>query len=1135
MHLLVREARSLDSTDEAVDLGQSAAELLVLSFTDSDLAAVAKVYGPWKSALQGDAPSLRVASLQPLRHPGSVDLYVESVASRAKTIVVRLLGGLDYWRYGAEELGRIARERDIALAIIPGDGRADQRITELSTVSGAELQTISAYWDQGGRANITALLDLMAGLGGLRAASADAPRALPKVGYYRPELGACCPMNCWNTVDEDRPRVAVVFYRSLILADDLAAIDAVIAVLNARGLEPFPIFVNSLKDPETALWVERVLRAIKPGVILNGTAFSARRDDVERSALDVANVPVLQMVLSGSQEEAWADSERGLSAADLAMNVVLPELDGRVFGGAISFKAEVPTDESLQWPLMGHSPHLERVEALVSKVSKWLALARKDRSDRRIALVLSNYPGGGRAAHAVGLDGPASALAILSALRTAGYSIDDLPQTGKALIDVLAGPASNEVLPIKTYKDWLNSCPLNATKRVIEAWGAPEEDRCFTGSGLSFQVITSGNFVIAIQPDRGSSLERKDAYHDPDLPPRHGYLAFYAWAAQVFGMDAMIHLGTHGTLEWLPGKAVALSNTCYPELALAHVPVLYPFIVNNPGEAAAAKRRLSAVTIGHMTPPLSEIVITGPLAELERLVDDYAAADGLDKRRMSLLREEIVKLAREARLFEECGFSQDTDEDEALARLDAYLCDLKELQIRDGLHVFGKSDEAEAFSQTVDVLRQSTDLESNEVVRLLTESSSSEMNALLDGLDGRQIRPGPAGAPSRGRIDVLPTGRNLYTVDPRSVPTRTAYQIGKRAADEFIRRYMQDEGEAPKTVILDLWGSATMRTGGDELAQALALLGVRPIWDKGSNRVSGIEVMPLAELDYPRVDVTLRISGLFRDVFENQIKLFDEAVSAVSSLDESIDWNPLATAEPLTSRIFGAAPAAYGSGIGDYIAQGAWSDRSELGAAYIAQSGYAYGGGKSGVADHETFKARLGAADAHVQVRDHGEIDVLDRTTYGEFQGGAAAAANHSGGDMKLYQSDTSRPEALKVRTLQEELIRVVRGRAANPQWIRGQMRHGYAGAAEFANTLDALFAEAATTALPLSPQFDLYYDATLGDEEVDTFMRDLNPAARSAMAARFQEAIDRHLWQPRRNSVIAQLSNIQRLAKIHD
>ena len=591
-----------------------------------------------------------------------------------------------------------------------------------------------------------------------------------------------------------------------------------------------------------------------------------------------------------------------------------------------------------------------------------------------------------------------------------------------------------------------------------------------------------------------------------------------------------MHLGAHGVLEWLPGKAVALSEACFPQALVGPTPVIYPFIANNPGEAAAAKRRLGAVTIGHLTPPLRPAGLQGESVELERLIDEYAAADGLDRRRAGLLRRAILDQAGVSGLLAESGAATDDADDEALARLDAYLCDVKDLRIRDGLHVFGVAPRTESRAALLHCLTEACpDLSPTELSDRLDRSPDAEMVALLAALDGRFVPPGPSGAPTAGRADVLPTGRNLTTLDPRTMPTRAAVTLAERAAADLLRRHRQERGEWLGSIVIDLWGSAAMRTGGADLALALVLMGARPTWDDGSARVSGIEILPLAVLDRPRVDVTLRISGLFRDAFEAQIALFDSAVRALAARDEAADWNPLAeacrglagpTLRTASARVFGAAPGAYGAGIADRLASGTGTDRAELGAAYLAASSAAFGLGLEGDALPRAFADLVAGADAFLHQQDHREIDLLEGSEHAAHEGGFAAAAASLGASPAMYHADISRPGAPRTATLAEEIARVTRGRAANPEWIAGMMRHGYRGAAEIARGVEGLCAFAATLPDRFDRQFDLLFDATLADPEVDAFLCRENPAARADMAARFAEALQRNHWRPRRNDL---------------
>ena len=1145
MHLLRIESRSIDGTADAVDLDQSPADIVALSFTGTDLSVLAAA---WRAT--PGLPSTRLANLAMLRHPYSVDLYVEKVLSRARFVLVRLLGGMDYWAYGVGELSMLARSHGIPLAVLPGDHRDDPRLDEASTLEPGALRRIRAYFTAGGVENVGTCLRYVAGFitgtdrdSTLRHPTFGNPPARPRDLYQRgaaigppvkpgddgvwndqageaapaialiPSFGHFAPGTLSGS--PDAPRALIVFYRAWMLAADTDPIVAQAKALASHGFQVAAVYVTSLKDTAVIVPLRTFLDAERPDVVLNMTAFSARSDTGE-SVLDTAHSPVFQLALSGGDRLRWAQSKRGLGPADLAMNVVLPEFDGRIIAGAISFKGETTRDQALEFTRLIHQPEPSAVTFAADLAHAWAELRRTPRAKRRLACVLSDYPAkAGRTGYAVGLDTPRSVVAIAERLAREGFAIEN-PGDAAALIAALSTGERQPVLSVIEYERQLATLPAEFVAGLDAAWSKPGDDPAIDDGAFCFRFVRAGNLLIAVQPDRGNRATRQAEYHDPNLPPRHGYVAFYLWLRMKERVHAVIHCGTHGTLEWLPGKAVALSEDCAPRAVLGPTPLIYPFIVNNPGEAAQAKRRVAAVTIGHLTPKLTEAGTYGETAELEGLFDEYAEAQSLDPRRAARLAELIMARAADAGLAAESGIAPDADPAEALLKLDAWLCDLKDMRIGDGLHVFG---------QTRDGGRQRDDC------------AEAEMRGLLDALDGKFVPPGPAGSPDRGRLDVLPTGRNLYSIDPRAVPTRTAWEIGRRTAEAMLIRHVQDQGEWPRRIVLDIWGSATMRTGGDDLAQAFALLGVRPRWDDGSNRVSGFDIMPLAVLNRPRVDVTLRMSGLFRDVFPTQIALFAEIVREVAAQDEAEEDNPLAASVRTASgdtgqRIFGAAPGAYGVGLSRILAGGDWSTPDVLGEAYLHATSHAYGANAEGVPAAPAFRARVARADAYVHVQDLPGQDVLDSDAFAEHGGGFAAAATALGNHPALYHADTTSAERSKVRTLREEVARVLRARATNPRWISGQMRHGFRGAAEIAETVDNFFAYAALTDVTNDGQFDLLFDATIGDETVRKFLTTANPAAASAIADRFDEAIRRGLWTTRRNSAGTITANMRPVAR---
>jgi cobaltochelatase CobN len=1228
MHLLATTPGTIADGSAAVDLAQSPGEIVVLSGADTEITLLAAAQAR-RRARDPAAPSLRLASILRLAHNFSVDLYMPTVG-RARLVVARLLGGAAYWPYGVERLVEICRGGRIPLALLPGDDRPDPELAELSSLPQGALRRLWRYLAEGGPGNAENFLRYAASLAGHAVEWAE-PAPLLRAGLYWP--GRAMPS--LDDIAQQWPRggdaVPIVFYRALVQSGNTAAVDALIAALSARQLQPLPIFVHSLKDAEAASLLRDLFAAAPPAVILNATGFTVGADD----PLGRAGCPVLQTVFAGGDEANWRGSTRGLGPRDLAMQVALPEIDGRILARAVSFKAPLGRDPETEADLIGYRPVPDRVAFVAELARNWARLRRKSPGERHVALLLANYPNrDGRIGNGVGLDTPASAIAILEALAAAGYRVENAPADATALIErLLAGPSNarpwaeaEESFSFADYSAFFSTLPAAVQKAVGTRWGAAESDPFYRPGRVDcgrFAIagFRAGNVAVLIQPARGYNFDPKATYHDPALVPPHSYLAAYAWLARDFAADAVIHLGKHGNLEWLPGKALALSETCFPEAAFAPLPHLYPFIVNDPGEGTQAKRRTQAVIIDHLTPPLTRAGSYGLQAEIERLIDEYYEAAQGDPRRVAGLAAAILDRARDAGIAGDCGIADSEDAATALPKLDGFLCELKELQIRDGLHVFGSGPQGKlldalllAFARpgrgagpadasllralaadlglgidpldldpaapwtgpgptvlagdgawrtagdTVERLeglalrliageaeaepgwRQSCavlDWVAAQLRPAVTACGRAEIAGLLAGLDGKRVAPGPSGAPSRGRPEVLPTGRNFYSLDTRAVPTAASWQLGWKSAALLVERYAQEHGSYPRRVALSAWGTANMRTGGDDVAQALALIGARPVWERSSGRVTGFEILPADVLDRPRVDVTLRISGFFRDAFPGLIDLFDSAARAVAALDEPPDVNPLAAAVAADRaaleaagaipeeaarragyRVFGSMPGAYGAGLQALIDERIWQEEGDLADAYLGWSGFAYGAGAEGAAERGLFETRLDAVEAVLHNQDNREHDLLDSDDYYQFEGGLALAVRRlSGRTPAVYHNDHSRPEAPRIRSLREEIGRVVRGRAANPRWITGVMRHGYKGAAEIAATVDYLFAFAATTRAVADTHFEALYDAYLADPQVRDFMAVHNPAAFAEVGARFLEAIDRGLWRPRRNS----------------
>ncbi|MES0882202.1 cobaltochelatase subunit CobN [Roseibium sp. SCP14] len=1243
MHILASQTRRIDDGGDAVDLGQSPADILFLSAADTELGSFAAAH----AGLDFNRKSLRLANLMALSHPYSVDLYAEQTVSGSKLVILRILGGVEYWRYGLERFEEEVRASGVDLIVIPGDDKWDDDLTGRSTRSKEEVHRFWRYCVEGGAENYANALRYASFLIGSEEEPAH-PVPLPRAGIHlkghsAPDLTTL--KQTWT--DPLRPVAAITFYRALVQGAQTAPVDALIDALDQAGVNALPIFVSSLKETESVAVLESLFQNAKPDVVLNGTAFAVSKAGVahQSTPLDRPGRPVLQVVFSSSSREGWEESDQGLSIRDLAMHVVLPEIDGRILTRAVSFKEEGTFDEATQSTPVRFTPLADRIRLVAELAANWAMLGHIRPEDKKTALILANYPNkDGRLANGVGLDTPASCITLLAAMKAAGYETGGAPTTSAGLMEILTSGVTNaldgreerngfETLTLETYLRSFERLPEAVKNAVCERWGKPEDDPHIADGCFRLALHRFGNQVVGIQPARGYNIDPKETYHDPDLVPPHHYFAFYLWLREKFGADAVIHLGKHGNLEWLPGKALALSKECIPEAVLGSLPNIYPFIVNDPGEGAQAKRRTSAVIVDHLTPPLTRAESHGVAEELETLLDEYYLAAGVDPRRLKALTRDILDAAARHGLDKDIGISEDIDEETRLARLDAHLCDLKELQIRDGLHVLGESptgdqltdllvalarvprgnlpeqeslqraisqdlglenfdpldcdfslpwtiDQPEALLSVSDdtwrsngdtverieclarglVARDKVADERWSSVRAVlgeiedrlrpavTTSGVAETQAVLTALNGGFVVPGPSGAPSRGRPDVLPTGKNFYSVDVRAVPTETAWRLGWQSAGLVAERYFQEEGEWPKSLVLTCWGTANMRTGGDDIAQAMALIGARPVWEQGSGRVTGFEVLKLSELGRPRIDVTLRVSGFFRDAFPHQMDLFDSAVRAVGALEEPEAANPVAArmkaetaklqAEGIGAadasrragyRVFGSKPGAYGAGLQALIDEGIWEERGDFAEAFLTWGGYAYGGGTSGEGAQGELKTRLSSVNAVLHNQDNREHDLLDSDDYYQFEGGLAATVEALKGDApKVYHNDHSRPERPVVRSLSEEIGRVVRGRAANPKWINGVMRHGYKGAFEMVATLDYLFAFAATTRAVGDHHFDQLYDAYLGNDDVREFLQQANPAGLNEMLARFMEAIDRGLWTPRRNSTHSALNELK-------
>ncbi|MEV0401230.1 cobaltochelatase subunit CobN [Actinoallomurus sp. NPDC050550] len=1160
-------------------------------------------------------------------NPSRLDVAdLDGLCEGADVVVVRLLGGLKTWQEGVEDL----RRRGLPLIALGGEAAPDAELMALSTVPAGVAAEALDYLREGGVDNLRELARFLSDTVLLTGEGFEPPRRMPAYGVHQTGVEP----------KDGRPTVGVVFYRAHELSGNTAFVDTLCERIEELGANALPVFCGSLRSADEELLtllgradalVVTVLAA--GGAVAADASAGGDEDAWDAGALAALDVPVIQGLCLTTSRATWEASDAALSPMDAAMQVAIPEFDGRLISVPFSFKEEGPDGI----PVYAADP--ERAARVAGIAVRQARLGHTPVAERRLAIVLSSYPTKhARVGNAVGLDTPVSAVRLLAALREAGYDVGDHPTDGDTLIHSLIAAGGHDVewlteeqlraaparVPLKDYERWFTALPESLREGMREHWGEPPGELYTDDDEIALASLQFGNVVLMIQPPRGFGENPVAIYHDPDLPPSHHYLAAYRWLDEVFGADSVIHLGKHGTLEWLPGKGLGLSAECAPDAVLGDLPLVYPFIVNDPGEGTQAKRRGHAVVVDHLVPPMARADTYGDLARLEQLLDEYATVQAMDPAKLPTVRAQIWTLVKAAELHHDLHVSDEPGEgdfDDFVLHIDGYLCEIKDVQIRDGLHILGQAPEAEQrVNLVLAVLRaaqvwagragalpglraaiaqayglderellaepgarvEATELaelvdgpartasdvvdlleavarrlvvgmetlgwdasraaavcaevlggEVPDVVRLLEfgarevvprlDATSREIDAVLHALDGGYVPAGPSGSPTRGLVNVLPTGRNFYSVDPKAIPSRTAWDVGVSLAESLIRRHLDDTGEYPRSVGLTVWGTAAMRTQGDDIAEVLALIGVRPVWDEASRRVTGFEIVPREELGRPRVDVTLRISGFFRDAFPHVIALVDDAIGAVAALDEPDNHVRAHALEDLaghgdwrraTSRIFGSKPGAYGAGLLPLIDARNWRDDRDLAEVYAVWGGYAYGRGLDGREarpDMEAAFRRISVAAKNQDTREH---DIVDSDDYFQYHGGMVAMVRSlTGKNPAAYVGDSALPDQVKTRTLGEETHRVFRARVVNPRWIAAMRRHGYKGAFELAATVDYLFGYDATAGVVDDWMYEKLAQEYVFDAENRAFMERSNPWALRGITERLLEAADRELW----------------------
>ena len=1224
MHRLAAVPGSTSPADGVVFIEQPPATALLLSSADTDLAALAALLDVQPQPL-GPGRDLRALNLAALQHPAVIDHWLRTSLTGTRLVIVRLLGGRGHWSYGLEQLRAWALDGPgRRLLVLAGTAEEEEQLHGLGTVALPLAEACSRCLREGGLANWQAVMSSLAALldGGTADLPSLAPLADPQAHDWRDEAG---------------PRVGVVLYRALLQSGDIALADALLQALRRAGLAPRALWVSGLRQQAVQRGVTDLLSRERVEAVVCTTSFaSVQLDEAGLGAplWDALAVPVFQLLCSTQSRAGWEGSSLGLAPLDLSLQIALPELDGRITSRVGAFKEMRSADQRLGTALQHYSPDRERLSWVAELLSNWCRLRATPPARRRLALVLANYPTrNSRLANGVGLDTPASAALMLGWLRQAGHDLGDgpLPADGDALIALLLAGRSNDPesghrapmahLPLATYEAWYATLPRSGRERLEARWGPPAADADLESGGFPIKALCFGHVVVLIQPARGYDRDPALSYHAPDLPPTHAYLAQYLWLREVAGVQLVCHVGKHGNLEWLPGKGLGLSSSCFPEWALGPLPHIYPFIVNDPGEGSQAKRRAQAVILDHLTPPLGRAGLHGDLRALEALIDEYWEALQLGSERAQGLRSEVLQQLADLELSDVLeGRRGGSGDEDPLDLADGYLCELKEAQVRTGLHRFGQLPAPAALAELLACLARPPQAEGQGLTQALAADAALELDpwgdpeeqplsdadqqrllalgagpgvfrragdaiawleqralvlceqmlvnvgqppsfedmaeegprtrmvlerlaqglvpdllrcgdaereAFLNAVGGGRIAAGPSGAPTRGRPDLLPTGRNFYSVDLRALPTEAAWDLGRRSAELLLDLHLQQEGEPLRQLALSVWGTSTMRNGGEDIGQALALLGVRPVWDGPSRRLIDLELIPLAQLGRPRVDVTLRISGLFRDAFPQLVAWMNRATALVATADdEDAADNPLAAAAALEGhawRVYGSAPGAYGAGLQGLIDSGEWESRSDLGRAYLNWSSWRYeglggadgGGGRLSVAaDRTGFERRLGQVQVVLHNQDNREHDLLDSDDYYQFQGGLSAAVEAVSGSVpQLWFGDHSRQQRPRLHRLEQELDKVLRSRVLNPRWIEAMQRHGYKGGFEMAASLDYLFAYDASTGRVPDWSYGAICRQWFGDPAVLAFLRQSNPWALRDMAERLLEASQRGLW----------------------
>lgn len=1136
------------------------------------------------------------------------------------------------------------------LHIQPTDGDEDSvaAANEYSPDFGTETWiTIKKYLSYGGYANFEQLLSYLHNTLGKKTTPCSAPGQQLNEGIYHPDFPQKTDLNEYlaEKINPDKITVGLWFYQTYWLNNNLAYIDSIIEAIEAQGANVIPVFHLRHKNADRGnngadyIVEHYFMDEGKPriDVLISPMLFSLSLASPDYSGLlNKLGVVCIQAMVSMGSYSLWRESDQGMRTMDVSFNAAQPEFDGNLITVPVATREQETIDPITGGLLNKYMPIPERSEKMVRLALNWARLRKIPNSKRRVAIIFHHYPPrNDRIGCAAGLDSFASVKAILEQLSSQGYDVEQTYESGNQLAEELLTRMTADQRWLTSEKmaerseahadssqfiPWHEELPQNIQEKMNSDWGKMPGKLFVHDEQLHFAGLHNGNVFITIQPPRGDLENVEKSYHDMHLSPPHHYLAHYRWIRDEFKADAVIHVGKHGSLEWLPGKALGLSESCYPDLAIMELPNIYPYIINDPSEGTQAKRRSYACIVDHLTPVYTNADLYEDLSKLNGLLADYSIAINEDTAKISILRPMIWEAVTSAELHNDLEIVEDqamADFDTFLEKLHSYLHELSDTMINDGLHTFGTGPEGEkliellaqltriangdipslreavisamgydydnlidnrgkiiaasggktggllishAHTMIISMLSQlskhdfdsakiddiilghlnsssrDTALALQYVADTLTEKialTSEELTATLSALSGKFVDPGPSGSPTRGQADILPTGRNFYSVDPNKIPTPAAWEVGKQLGDALIERYLQEKGEYPDSIGILVYGGPTMRTRGDDIAEIYYLMGLKPVWQKGSGNVVGLEVIPLSELKRPRLDVIPRVSGFFRDAFPNLMERIDEAVTIASALNEPPESNMIrrnvltdieeykkqgmdeeTARREATFRVFSCPPGTYGAGVSELVESKNWKTGDDLGNSYIRYSSHAYGQGSYGKQKPETFKRLLSRMDLTVKNEDSREYDMMSCTDYYNYYGGLIVAAKTVRGELPVaIMGDSSDPKRVKMRTTFEEAKHILRSRLINPKWLDGMKRHGYKGAGDISHMMDVILGWDATGEVIDDWMYKAVAEKYALDSDMQEWMKEVNPYAMQNILDKLLEAIHRGMW----------------------